>query len=185
MVVADVIFLIAMLLALALGALLGFGKVFVLIMKGKLGYVFVFYFAYVITNLLYGIPSIKAGAVSMIESLTQGNNIFTQILLFIRIDFILLLLIVSLILVIFKIIFSLMVKNVFETDNKVLKIINRVVGSITMFLYAFSLLLVVLQILYLVTWGVEGSYYQTLVGSFFGLDKLFANNPLQAFFIAS
>lgn len=181
MITADIIFLIAMLIALALGAFLGFGKVFCIILKGKLGFVLALYIAYLLTNVLYNIPFIHDFGVSIVNGLTDNSNFFTNILLFIRIDFIIIFLIVAVICVILKLIFAKTIQAVFEMDNKVMKVINRVTGSLTMFAYAFTLTLIVFQIIYVANGGVEGSYYQSLNGSFFRLNELFANNPLAAF----
>lgn len=181
MVSADVVFLIAMLISLALGAFLGFGKVFAMILKGKFGFVLALYVAYLLTNVLYNIPFIHDFGVSMVTGLTNNNNFFTNILLFIRIDFIIIFLIVGFICVLLKLIFAKTIQAVFEMDNKVMKIVNRVTGSLVMFVYAFTLMLVVFQIIFTFNNGVSGDYYQTLSGSVFGLDKLYGDNPLAAF----
>ena len=181
MITADIIFLIAMLIALALGALLGFGKVFVIILKGKLGFVLALYVAYLLTNILYNIPFIHDFGVGIVNGLTDNSNFFTNILLFIRIDFIIIFLIVAFICILLKIIFAKTIQAFFEMDNKVMKIINRVTGSLTMLLYAFTLMLIVFQIIYTFNDGVNGSYFYSLKGSVFGLNLLYANNPLAAF----
>lgn len=181
MVTADVIFLIAMIIALALGALLGFGKVFCFILKGKFGFVLALYLAYLLTNVLYNIPFIHDFGVSIVTSLTNNSNFFTNILLFIRIDFIIIFLIVAVGCVILKLIFAKTIQAIFEMDNKVMKIINRVTGSLIMFVYAFTLMLTVFQVIYTFNNGINGEYYQTLLGSVFKLNYLYADNPLAAF----
>ena len=181
MITADIIFLIAMLLALALGALLGFGKVFVFILKGKLGFVLALYIAYLLTNILYNIPFIHDFGVGIVTGLTDNNNFFTNILLFIRIDFIIIFLIVAVGCIVLKLVFAKTIQAVFEMDNKVMKIVNRVTGSLTMFLYAFTLMLIVFQTIYTFNNGVDGDYFKTLDGSVFGLQALYGNNPLAAF----
>ena len=53
MITADVIFLVSMLAALLIGALIGFGKVFKLAITGIVGYFFALFFAYLLNTFIF------------------------------------------------------------------------------------------------------------------------------------
>ena len=60
-----------------------------------------------------------------------------------------------------------------------MRVINKTFGVVLMCAFMVVLVLVAFQVLFWLT-GMEGGVYAFLEGSKFGIDKLYASNPLNA-----
>ncbi len=182
MVTADVIVLICGLLSLAAGALFGFGNMFKFAIKGIFGAIVCTYLSYLIANMMYGLPFIQEYSQAFNGWIGGGNNPFTDFLVTLRLDFIVLVIIIDAVLLVLRGLIAKAVEGIMEIDKPVMKVINRVTGAIFTFALMFTFLLLAFQIISLVNGGTSGDYYLTLSGSAFKLDELYTNNPLKAFF---
>lgn len=181
MIVADSILIVAFGLSLGTGLVFGFGKVFKFTLKSIIGLVVCGYLAYLIANLIYNFQFIQSFSQRLISGLEANSNWFNDFLIRIRIDFIVLVAICFVILIIIRAVIAHYFGEISEIKNGVVKTIDKILGVVFTFALAFSLMLIVFQVIYACDHGIDGGYYPTLQGSFFKLDVLYSNNPLRAF----
>ena len=183
MLTIDIVALVATLVFLLLGILLGFGKGFKFLLKGVVGTLFSIVLTYLLLGFVCSIPFVRDLMDKMLLGLDNANNWFTSFLITIHIEVFVVGVVLFIILTLLRILIAHLICNIFEIDNKVMNFVNKILGTILSLFVGFTLLLLFFQIMYLTTNGIEGAFYLNNVkGSVFGLDALYINNPLNQIF---
>lgn len=177
MVAADWIAIVAVLVICALGALLGFGKGLKFFTDGIFGIIISIIVCYCIGGLILDLKFVQEILNKFTGALTDKNG-FCNFLLKIHIDIIVYYIVLFIIVQLARILIVLILKNIVESNNKVFKTINRVLGAIFLLVVAALLALLVFQIIYWIGGSTAAGVRLKLDGSFFKLDKLFEHNPL-------
>lgn len=175
----DFVVIGAVLLFIILGLLLGFGKILEIFTSGIFGIIISIVVCYFIFGMVMNIPFVQALLAKFVAKVSGSDNVFLKFLLKIRIDAIALGIVLFIIVQIVRMILVAILKGALEADTPVMKFINKTVGVIVNVAIAFALLLIVFQIIFMVQ-GDTGDVYAAMKGSFFRLDKLYLNNPLNA-----
>ena len=177
MVAADWIAIVAVLVIGALGALLGFGKGLKFFTDGIFGIIISIIVCYCIGGLILDLKFVQEILNKITGALTDKNG-FCNFLLKIHIDIIVYYIVLFIIVQLARILIVLILKNIVESNNKVFKTINRVLGAIFLLAVAALLALLIFQIIYWIGGSTAAGVRLKLDGSFFKLDKLFEHNPL-------
>ncbi len=174
---ADWIFIAIAVVVMVLGALLGFGKLLKIFTGGIIGVLI----SVVVTYFLLGIVAswgfvqdLLAKLLGLIES---GNNGFTDFLIKIGIEKIILAVIIFIVVQVLRIIIVRIIKSIVEIDNIVLKIINRVGGAIFFLGVAAMITLLVFHIISWVGGDTAVNVRNWLDGAL-RLQWVYDNNPL-------
>ena len=179
MIVMDYIFIGVGILFAIIGLLLGFGKQLKILTSGIFGIIISIVVCYFIFGFVLNLGFVQTLLESFREKVAASDNGFMRFLLTIRIDVIALAIVLFLIVQIVRIIIVAIIKGVMEANNPVLKVINRTLGLLLGVAVFLALMLIVMQIIYL-SQGTDGEIYAKLEGSFFRLDRIYLNNPLNA-----
>ena len=177
MVIADWIFIAGIVLFALVGVFLGFGKELDLLTKGVFGIIVSVIICYFVFGLVYNIPFVQALLLKFKETLVATEKPFVHFLFKIRIDIIVYAIALFLVVSGVRLVIVYIIKNVMEIDSKPMKIVNKSLGVILAVAVFFALGLIVMQIMYFAT---DGAVPDKLAGSFFRLDRIYANNPLAA-----
>ena len=181
MIFADYILLLLIVASIFLGAIFGFGKGLKWFTKGRFGKIIsivVCYFLFgVVLN--WGVVQVLLGKFT--AALEANGSGFCNFLLAIRIDLIVFAIALFIIVQILRIIVVAIIRKIMEIKNKFFIVVNKVLGVALFAGFAAMAGLIVFQIIAWIS-GAEGPLYQSLQGSAFGLDYVFKNNPLNAFF---
>ena len=121
------------------------------------------------------------GLLDKFVDLLDPSKWYFRVLRYIRIDIIVFAVVLYFIVRIVNKLLIALIAKFFETDNKGIKTLNRILGIL---LFIFMLFIFILIIFQIVAWvdgaTVESSFYQKLEGSFLRLDRLYLNNPLMS-----
>lgn len=180
MVLADGIILGLAVLFLALGVITGFGKGLEIISKGIFGKIFSLVMCYFFIGLVIKIPAISGLMESFVTMLQENGEWWANILLTIRVDIIAVVIIMLVVITFLRILVVQLVKNIFESDNIVMEILNKTLGAILFLILFCALALIVFQIIYWVGGETATNFANGLDGSFMGLDAVFYGNPINA-----
>ncbi len=179
MVTADLIFIAIIVLTFFCGYYYGFGRCLNAVCNGIFGVAISSIVCYFIFGVVLNMGFVQNLLAKLISAMIAKESPVLNLLVKIRIDIIIfgagLFLVVQ---VLRKLFFSLL-KDVFETDNKAMKITNKVLGVILTFFLAFAFLLIALQITLAID-GDNGAVMSFFSGSLFRLDKLYLGNPLNS-----
>lgn len=175
---ADWIALAIVFVALALGALLGFGRLLVFFTNKVFGWISSAFICYTFGGMIMKIEFVQ-DLLTKIASLWSGSdnfflvfitNLHPEVIIFYIIMFVAVFFIIKLL--------ALLAKSIFEIKTTPLKVINAIGGAL---LFAATIILVGLVVLQIIHW-VGGTTHEVLLqnleNSLFGLDKLYLNNPL-------
>ena len=179
MITIDYIAIGVGLFALVSGLIMGFGKVLKFITDGFLGKIFSLIICYFLYGIVLKMPFIQDLLLRLVTVLSQKENLICNLLITIRIDLIALAVALFIVVLLINKLVVGVIKKIFETDNKVMRVINKTLGLILMCAFIAVLALVVLQILFLIQ-GVDGGVFAFLNGSKLGIDKLYVSNPLNS-----
>ena len=181
MITADVIVLIALLLCLVLGSFMGFGKGLRLFTGGVFGKMISVVICYFLFGIVLSWGFVQDLLLRFTTMLAEQDIWICNLLLKIRIDMIVFALALFIVVQILRRVVVHIISGVFEIDNKVISVINKILGVALFIVFTAIFTLIVFQI---IAWigGTDGGFYQSLQGSAFGLDKIFTDNPLNAVF---
>ena len=179
MITIDYIAIGVGLFALVSGLIMGFGKVLKFITDGFLGKIFSLIICYFLYGIVLKMPFIQDLLLRLVTVLSQKENLICNLLITIRIDLIALAVALFIVVLLINKLVVGVIKKIFETDNKIMRVINKTLGLILMCAFIAVLALVVLQILFLIQ-GVDGGVFAFLNGSKLGIDKLYVSNPLNS-----
>lgn len=172
----DIITIAVIVVTAILGLGLGFGRGIRALSRGWFGKIISLAVCYLFFGLVLKIPFVS-DLLDKFVAWLDGGNWFLRLLKTIRIDLIVFALVLYLIVrMLLKLVASI-VGSVFELDNPVVKIVNKILGVAIYLFMLLLLVLVVFQVAYYIG-GANGVVYQKIEGSMFGLDKLYLNNPL-------
>ena len=181
MLTADTVVLIAGAACIILGAAMGFGKGLKLLAGGVFGKIISVVVCYFLFGVVLNWEVVQDLMLKLTTALSENGSWICNILLSIRIDLIAFAVTLFIVVQMLRRLVVAIIGGVMEIKNKVISVINRVLGIALFLAFAAVVLLVIFQI---IAWasGVDGAFYQGLQGSAFGLDKLFVNNPLNSIF---
>ena len=176
--IVDWVAIGVVLLALAIGSLLGFGKLLKIFTGGVVGIVI----SIVVTYFLFGIVSswgfVQDLMAKLLTAMENANNGFVDFLIKIGTEKIILAIVMVLIIQAIRVILVNIIKGISEVDNKVIRVFNRILGAIFMLAVAIMIWLIVFQIMHLIGGATTEDIRAQISGSVFRLDWVFDNNPL-------
>lgn len=172
MILADWIFIGGLLACLAIGSLIGFGRVLKFMTGGIIGILISLFICYAFGGLILDIPFIA----NMLTALASKwahigwlSAIHLEIIIYYVVLFILTMIIRKVIVTIFA--------HVMETDVLALKIINKVFGAVLFTALALLVMLLVFQIICWMGGDTAVDFLNKLSGSNI-VKPIFVNNPL-------
>ena len=175
MITADVITLIVGVVSLACGSLLGLSKSLKVFTKGIFGAAISLIVCYFIYGIVLDWKFVSDLLEKLHEFLVSQNNFFCDLLVTIRIDMIVFFVVLFAVVTLVRIFLVNLIAELFGSDNKVIKVINKFLGAIFFLFMVFVVALIAFQIL-----STSTTFAEKLNGSVFGLDKLYHNNPLMS-----
>ncbi|MBP5467282.1 MAG: hypothetical protein J6Y43_06960 [Clostridia bacterium] len=181
MITADVIAIITLAACILLGAALGFGKGLRFITGGIFGKIISIVICYFLFGIVLSFGFVQDLLLKFTTALSENGSWICNLLLNIRIDLIVFAIALFIVVQILRKIVVRIIANVMEMDNKVLSVINRLLGVVLLAAFAAMITLIVFQIIAWIS-GTDGAFFNNLQDSAFGLDKLFVNNPLNSVF---
>lgn len=177
MITADLIFLGIILLVVILGSCFGFGKCLEFVTKGVFGIIISVVVCYFIGGVVLELAFVQSLLADFISLMQAQDSAILNLLIKIRIDVIVYFLVLFLVVQVLRKVLVSLLKSVFETDNVAVKVVNKVLGVLLMAVFGTILILLALQIAFFFE-TAENTILNYFNGSFFGLDYLYTNNPL-------
>lgn len=181
MVTADWIALGVIVVAALIGLLLGFGKCLKFFTGGVVGFAISLVVVYFFLGVVSGWTFVRELMAKLNEALVNANNGFVDFLIKIGIEKIILAICMFIIVQIARIIIVAIIKNVVESNNRVMRVINKLFGMLLMLAVVVMITLIMFQIVYWVGGSSKDSLYNYLTGAF-RLEWVFEHNPLNALF---
>ena len=160
------------------GALIGFGRQLKILSKGIIGIATAAAVCYCLSGMIFGIPWVQAFMEKISVSIGATDNAFAKFLLTIRIEKIIVIAITFFAALLIIKVISRTVAKIAEADNVVIRVTDKTLGALWGGFVALLLSLVALSVLYIVKGEEISSVFE---GSFFGIDRLFTDNPIRAF----
>ncbi len=181
MLTADYIVLCLLVLFILIGAVVGFGKGLKFFTSGIFGIIISVVVCYFIFGLVLD-WSVVANLLIKFTDWLRGQGSVGAFFADIHIDRVVLAVVLFLIIQIVRMILVKILKSVFETDNIVFKVFNKIVGAVFFAAVFMILLLIVFQIFAWIGGETAANFLSNFEGSSLLLDKLFINNPLNSIF---
>jgi uncharacterized membrane protein required for colicin V production len=180
MIVADWIVLAFVLGCAVIGIILGLAKVIKIFTSGIFGIIISIIVAYFLYGVVISWGITQALIEKLDEALLSGNG-FTQFLYNAHIETI----VVAIVLFVIVQLLRLLIVNLFnsiinDSEVAVIVVVNKALGLILMLAIFTMFLLLVFQVAAWIGGTTDSSFALSLQGSFFKLNKLFENNPLNA-----
>lgn len=177
--VVDWIAIGALVLTLALGLLLGFGK----ILKMFTGGIFGILISLVVTYFCLGIVAswgfVQDLMAKLLTAMQNANNSIVDFLIKIGIEKIILAVGLFIVVQVLRVIIVNIIKSAVEVDNPVIKAINRILGVILLLGIVCMIALLVFHIVALVGGASAENFRLKLSGSVFKLDWVYEHNPMK------
>lgn len=165
-------------LFLLLGLIAGFGRGLKFFTSGIFGFIISIVICYFFGGLIYKFEFVQQLLEKMIAAM-EGKNGFCDFLIDIRIDLVVYYIALFTIVSIIRIIIVLIIKNISEADNAVMKVLNKAFGVVLFAAALIVLTLIVFHIIALIGGNTADNFLNLLSGSAFKLDKLFENDVLE------
>lgn len=181
MVLADWIFIALIAFFCLLGILFGFGKGLSFFTKGIFGVFIAIVVCYTLGGVIYKISFVQTMLNGLITAV-EGAGAFGGFLKLIHIELIVYYVVLFVVVLILRLIIVMIIKNIVETDNIVMKIINKTFGMVFFVCVLLVLGLIVFQIIAAIGGATAEGFLASLRGSFFKLDVVFESNPLLEIF---
>lgn len=160
----------------AIGAIIGFGKGLKVFSKGIVGVCISAVVTYFLLGVVMDFGFVQTLLGRFVEYLNSTGNAVAKFFVIIRIDVIALAVVLFAIVQIIRILIVKLIEKIAESDNVAVKVINRIGGALFAVVVMAGLALIAMQI---VKWANVGGE-EFFEGSFFKLDVVFANNPLNS-----
>ncbi len=177
MIIADWIAIGLIVFFALLGLLVGFGRGLRFFTKGFFGFLITILVCYCLGGFILKISFVEELLLKFVASL-EGKGTVCDILIAIHIEIIVYYIVLFIAVLILKYTIVKLIAMIFEIDNIVIKVINRIVG-VGLFLCVLALfVMIAFQIVYLIGGTTVTNFQQHITGSIFKLDWLFENNPL-------
>lgn len=173
----DWIFIGIAVVSLLLGALLGFGKLLKIFTSGIIGVLISIVVTYFLLGIVASWVFVQDLLAKLLGVIQNGNNGFTDFLIKIGIEKIILAVGIFIVVQILRVIIVHIIKSIVEIDNKVVKVINRVGGAIFALAIAVALTLIVFHI---VKWvgGESAENFRNGLEGLFHMHLVYDYNPL-------
>ncbi|MDE7168187.1 MAG: hypothetical protein K2O28_04990 [Clostridia bacterium] len=171
MIVVDWIFLGIILGGLVLGALFGFGGIFKFFTTGIFGIIISVVVCVFIGTAFYGTCEPLLDKIQ--EAIMANENWFCQFLGKLNVQVILYYIILFVVVWLLRFIVVKIIKAVSESENKVIKIMNRIMGAV---FFLLILLLILFFVFFLIGWvggPTADNFSEYLAGGALRLDRLF------------
>ena len=171
MIVVDWIFLGIILGGLVLGALFGFGGIFKFFTTGIFGIIISVTVCVFIGTAFYGTCEPLLDKIQ--EAIMSSENWFCQFLGKLNIQVILYYILLFVVIWLLRFLIVRIIKSISQSDNKVIKIINRIMGAL---FFLLILLLIFFFVFFLIGWvggKTADDFSQYLAGGLLRLDRLF------------
>lgn len=181
MITADIIVLAVLAACIVLGAALGFGKGLRFITGGIVGKLISLVICYFLFGIVLNFGFVQDLMQKLTTALNDNGSWICNLLLSIRIDLIAFAIVLFIVVQLLRKLVVHIIANVMEINNKVISVINRLLGIVLLVAFVVMLTLIAFQVIAWIS-GTDGAFYSNLDGSAFGLDKLFVNNPLNSVF---
>ncbi len=178
MVYADWIAIAIVVVLLALGAILGFGRLLKFFTSGIFGIIISVFVCYCIGGMLMDIGFVGDLLAKFASLWNESSNGFLQFLTTIHFEVVVYYIVLFIVIQIIRIIIVKILKNIFEIKFIVMKVINKVFGAVLMLAIGAIIALFIFQIIYWVGGDTAESLSDALSGSVFRLDVLFEHNPM-------
>lgn len=166
------------LVSILLGVLVGFGRGLRWVSKGIVGIVLSVFFCYTFGGLILGIPFV-GDLLRKFASLWDKPGGFYDFLKVIHLEIVLYYIILFVLAQLIRHFIVKLISRAFEWDNKVMKVINRVLGAVLFLAINILLVLFVFQIVNWVGGESAANFEQSLKGVFC-IDRLFVKNPMNS-----
>ncbi len=174
MILADYIILSLVIGMGLVGLFLGFGRSLRILTKGIIGILISIVNCYFLFGLVVHIGFVETFMNFIVQSLKNNSNWFCDFLVLIHIEMITVGVILFFLITIVKKIIVMLISKATESENTVLKVINKTLGAVLGVVVFIIVGLIVMQI----TYAIKGTELTFLQNSFFGLDKIYLNNPM-------
>lgn len=181
MILADIVALAAGLICLVVGSAIGFGKGLKFLTGGIFGKIISVVVCYFLFGIVLNWGFVQALMLKLTTALSENGSWICNVLLTIRIDLIVFAAVLFVAVQILRRIVVAIIGGIMGINNKVISVINRILGVVLFAVFVAIVALIVFQIIAWVS-GTDGAFYQNLQGSAFGLDKIFRDNPLNSVF---
>ena len=171
MIVVDWIFLGIILGGLVLGALFGFGGIFKFFTTGIFGIIISIAVCVFIGTAFYGTCEPLLDKIQ--EAIAANENWFCQFLAKLNVQVILYYIILFVIVWLLRFIIVKVIKAISQSENKVIKIVNRIMGAL---FFLMILLLILFFVFFLIGWvggPTADNFSEYLAGGMLRLDRLF------------
>ncbi|MGN0804009.1 MAG: hypothetical protein ACI4MS_01335 [Candidatus Coproplasma sp.] len=178
MYISDWISIGIVLLAIALGVLLGFGKSLKIFTGGIVGIIISVVVTYFSIGVVASWGFVQELMGKLVSALINNGNGFCKFLRVIAIEKILLAIILFAIIFSLRILIVNIIKGVSEADNKLIRGLNRFFGVIFVLAITIMVTLLVFHLIDLIGGSAEESFVKFLHGAF-RLDWVFTHNPLR------
>lgn len=159
------------------GAAMGFGRCLRVLNKGVVGRIVTVIVTYYLLGIVLTLDVTKNAQIKFIEFLTAKNNGLCDFLLIIKSEVIVVALVVFFAVMLIQTLITSVVSAILGSQGKGVKLLNGALGAALSLVEFIALLLLVLEVVYLFS-GAESEIYGKFVGSYFGLDEIYLNNPL-------
>lgn len=180
--VIDWVAIAVVLGAIAIGALLGFGKLLKIFTGGIVGVIISIVVTYFCIGVVASWGFVQDIMLQLHEKMVSANNGVVDFLIKIGIEKIILGVALFIIVQIIRVIIVNIIKGVMEADNVVLKTINRVFGAVFMLAVAIMVWLLVFHVIQLIGGGTAENFRIKISGSVFKFDWVYEHNPLRFIF---
>lgn len=181
MILADWIVIALIAFFCLLGILFGFGKGLKFFTQGIFGVFIAVIVCYTLGGVIYYLSFVQALLDKLIVVM-EGAGAFGSFLITIHIELIAYYVVLFILVLVVRLIIVLIVKNVVESNNVVMKIINKSLGMVFFVCVLAVLALIVFQIIAAIGGTTSENFLKSLEGSFFRLDVIFEHNPLLKIF---
>lgn len=174
MISVDYVFIGLILLCIAVGAVIGFGKGLQLFACGIVGIIISIISCYFLFGLVLSFEFVQGWITKLTDYLSAVGSPICKFLLAIKIELIVVAIVLFILVQVSRKLLVVLVASIFEANNIVFKVINKALGAILCVVVFICLSLIVMQIMFMA--GADGN--ALFEGSFFKLDWIFFNNPL-------
>lgn len=177
--VVDWIAIGVLVLTLALGLLLGFGKILKMFTGGIFGIIISLVVTYFCLGIVASWGFVQDLMAKLLTAMENANNSIVDFLITIGIEKIILAVGLFIIVQVLRIIIVNVIKSIVEVNNPVIKVINRMLGVVLLLAIMCMIALLVFHVIALVGGASAENFQLKLSGSVFKLDWVYENNPLQ------
>lgn len=178
MILADYIMIFIILGMGITGFLIGFGRGIKILTGGIVGIIISIINCYFLFGLVSHIKFVESFMQIIVNGCMNASNWFCDFLLLIRIEMIVVSVLLFIIVTVIRKIMVHILANIVETDHMVIKTINKSLGAVLGVVSFIVVALIIMQVTLMIK-GDGSLLMNYFKGSFFHLDEIYMNNPLE------